>query len=206
MESIDKVHGTFEKKMGEQKATVPPAVIKRLPRYHRYLGDLLREGKGRISSAELSRIMGVTASQIYNMTGLEIHIVHNWVKRNFLTSPVKKLYSAEQFASIIIINMMRESVQIERISKMLDFTKTPGDKEGISTVSLYCLFVDTLCKLEGNSEPEAVKSEVQKAIAGFLGEGSAKARALEIMLRAMVYAYSSARMKELAKESLLSLE
>ena len=46
------------------KNPVSVAVIKRLPRYHRYLGDLLREEKLRISSAELSRIMGVTASQI----------------------------------------------------------------------------------------------------------------------------------------------
>lgn len=64
MESIDKVHGTFEKKLAEQKATVPPAVIKRLPRYHRYLGDLLQDGRMRISSAELSKLMNVTASQI----------------------------------------------------------------------------------------------------------------------------------------------
>ena len=65
MESIDKVHGTFEKKITESdKPTVPPAVIKRLPRYHRYLGDLLAENRLRISSAELSRLMGVTASQI----------------------------------------------------------------------------------------------------------------------------------------------
>ena len=40
------------------------AVIKRLPRYYRYLGELLEEGVERISSAELSRIMHVTASQI----------------------------------------------------------------------------------------------------------------------------------------------
>ena len=64
MESIDKVHGTFEKKLTEQKAAVPPAVIKRLPRYHRYLGDLLQDGRMRISSAELSKLMNVTASQI----------------------------------------------------------------------------------------------------------------------------------------------
>ena len=65
MESIDKVKGTFEKKMVEiGKNPVSIAVIKRLPRYHRYLGDLLKEEKLRISSAELSRIMGVTASQI----------------------------------------------------------------------------------------------------------------------------------------------
>ena len=43
---------------------VPAAVIKRLPRYHRYLGELIKSGKERISSAELSHMMGVTASQI----------------------------------------------------------------------------------------------------------------------------------------------
>ncbi len=64
MESIEKIHGTFEKRSGEAKPQVSAAVIKRLPRYHRYLGDLLREGKLRISSAALSRIMNVTASQI----------------------------------------------------------------------------------------------------------------------------------------------
>ncbi len=64
MESIDKVHGTFEKKIAAKTPQVSSAVIKRLPRYHRYLGELLREGKLRISSAELSSLMGLTASQI----------------------------------------------------------------------------------------------------------------------------------------------
>ncbi|MDO5335979.1 MAG: redox-sensing transcriptional repressor Rex [Eubacteriales bacterium] len=40
------------------------AVIKRLPRYYRYLGELLEEGVERISSNELSEKMRVTASQI----------------------------------------------------------------------------------------------------------------------------------------------
>lgn len=39
-------------------------VIKRLPRYYRYLGELLKQGINRISSAVLSEKMGVTASQI----------------------------------------------------------------------------------------------------------------------------------------------
>ncbi len=63
MESIDKLHGTYDRR-AEQKDTVPSAVIKRLPRYHRYLGDLLEAGRLRISSAELSKLMEVTASQI----------------------------------------------------------------------------------------------------------------------------------------------
>jgi len=43
---------------------VSPAVIKRLPRYYRYLRELIRQDKLRISSRELSQMMNVTASQI----------------------------------------------------------------------------------------------------------------------------------------------
>lgn len=40
------------------------SVIKRLPRYYRFLGDLKNSGIDRISSRELAEIMGLTASQI----------------------------------------------------------------------------------------------------------------------------------------------
>ena len=43
---------------------ISKAVIARLPRYYRYLGDLMEEGIERISSNELSARMKVTASQI----------------------------------------------------------------------------------------------------------------------------------------------
>ena len=46
------------------RSNVSPAVIKRLPRYFRYLRELLRQGKLRISSSELSSLMNITASQI----------------------------------------------------------------------------------------------------------------------------------------------
>ncbi|MCH5274358.1 MAG: redox-sensing transcriptional repressor Rex [Lachnospiraceae bacterium] len=43
---------------------ISQAVIARLPRYFRYLGELKDEGVERISSQELSELMHVTASQI----------------------------------------------------------------------------------------------------------------------------------------------
>ena len=43
---------------------ISQAVIGRLPRYYRYLGDLKDQGVERISSQELSSLMHVTASQI----------------------------------------------------------------------------------------------------------------------------------------------
>ncbi len=47
-----------------QKKRISNAVIRRLPRYYRFLNTLVDEGVERISSAELSRRMNVTASQI----------------------------------------------------------------------------------------------------------------------------------------------
>lgn len=67
------------------------AVIRRLPRYYRFLGELLEKGVNRTSSKDLAQMMGLTASQIrqdlncfggfgqqgygYNVAGLhaEIH-------------------------------------------------------------------------------------------------------------------------------------
>ncbi len=47
-----------------EERQISKAVIKRLPRYYRYLGELLENGVERISSNELSIRMNVTASQI----------------------------------------------------------------------------------------------------------------------------------------------
>ncbi len=57
----DKMREGFD---DEVKSRVSPAVIKRLPRYYRYLRELLQNDILRISSGELSKMMHVTASQI----------------------------------------------------------------------------------------------------------------------------------------------
>ncbi len=48
----------------EKKKNISMAVIKRLPKYHRYLQELLRNDVDRISSKELGEKIGFTASQI----------------------------------------------------------------------------------------------------------------------------------------------
>ena len=47
-----------------KKQNVSDAVIRRLPRYYRYLDDLHLKGSVRISSSTLGEKMGITASQI----------------------------------------------------------------------------------------------------------------------------------------------
>ena len=50
--------------MNMKKKNVSDAVIRRLPRYYRYLDDLYNKGVIRISSNTLGSRMGITASQI----------------------------------------------------------------------------------------------------------------------------------------------
>lgn len=50
--------------MNENIKSVPTVVVKRLPRYYRYLGELIKQDVKRISSNALSEKMNVTASQI----------------------------------------------------------------------------------------------------------------------------------------------
>ncbi len=50
--------------MPKEKKDISMSVIKRLPRYYRFLGELKKKGISRISSRELSQMMGFTASQI----------------------------------------------------------------------------------------------------------------------------------------------
>ena len=48
----------------DKSREISSAVVKRLPRYYRYLGELLRDNKTKISSKELADLMDITASQI----------------------------------------------------------------------------------------------------------------------------------------------
>ena len=47
-----------------QKSNISNSVIRRLPRYYRFLGELLNQDIQKISSRELSEKMRLTASQI----------------------------------------------------------------------------------------------------------------------------------------------
>lgn len=48
----------------KRKTKISNAVIKRLPRYRRYLLELMKKGQTKISSSEFSEMIGYTASQI----------------------------------------------------------------------------------------------------------------------------------------------
>ena len=81
------------------------AVIRRLPRYYRYVGELLENGVERISSGDLSKRMKVTASQIRqdlnNFGGFGQQGYGYNVK--YLYTEIGKILGLEEDHNIIII-------------------------------------------------------------------------------------------------------
>ncbi len=61
---LKKRQNEIENPESEERPSVSPAVIRRLPRYFRYLRELIRQGRLRISSGEFAEMMHMTASQI----------------------------------------------------------------------------------------------------------------------------------------------
>lgn len=84
---------------------ISQAVVRRMPRYYRYLGELLEKGVERVSSNELSKIMKVTASQIrqdlnnfggFGQQGYGYNV-------RFLHEEIGKILGLDQTHNIIII-------------------------------------------------------------------------------------------------------
>lgn len=91
-----------------EEREISRAVIRRLPRYYRYLGELLENGVERISSNDLSKRMKVTASQIRqdlnNFGGFGQQGYGYNVK--YLYTEIGKILGLEEDHNIIILSLI----------------------------------------------------------------------------------------------------
>ena len=87
---------------------------------------------------------GMIRSQLASVSGVEAHDIQNWVKRGFLPSPVNKRYSCNQFCRIVIINMLRSAMPMEKICSLLTYVNGELDDESddlIDDTALYFMFL-----------------------------------------------------------------
>ena len=110
---------------------ISQAVIRRMPRYYRYLGDLLENGVERVSSNELSKLMKVTASQIrqdlnnfggFGQQGYGYNV-------RFLHEEIGKILGLDQTHNIIIIGAGNLGQAIANYGRF--------DRLGFHTVGLF---------------------------------------------------------------------
>ena len=64
---------------------------------------------------------GIMLTQIREITGIDGTTLQNWLKRGWVASPEHKLYSKEHLARILLINIMRDTLQLSQISAVLRY-------------------------------------------------------------------------------------
>lgn len=164
----------------------------------------LQKGASRMLFDGIFATGGITLSQVSVMTGLEPYMIQNWVKRGFVSPPQKRVYSREQFARIIIINMLREELQIDRICALIETISTVIDDTSDDLKGdddLYHFYVDMIAdgNININDESSITAAAIRATKEVTEKEANAKRQLVKI-LTIMLYAHTASQLKVSANE------
>ena len=138
---------------------------------------------------------GLVLSQVSSLTGMPPYQVQNWVKRGFVAPPKQKRYSLEQFSRIAIINMLKDSMQIEKIVALIHYLNSRPQEggEAVDDSELYSLFTEISSRVvtDGGYDEDALERELKA-----LRVNSKIAPRLQNVLRVMVVAFAIARLRQ----------
>ena len=150
---------------------------------------------------------GITLSQVCIMTGLDSYVVQNWVKRKFVSSPVKRSYSKQQFARIIIINMLKDALQIENICELLRIIDGEACDNLISDDELYHKYVDLISAEDSIniSDEVYVKKSIENVLSDYEERVPGAKKQLITVLQIMFYAHSASRLRKVSEKMFSAL-
>ena len=154
-------------------------VIKRLPRYYRFLGELLENGVVRTSSRELSEKMGFTASQIRQ----DLNCFGGFGQQGYgysvesLYKEIGKILGLENRHKAIIIGAgnlgrtLAKSIPFEqRGFEIVGIFDNDPDKTGNSLSGITIFNIDEIESFCADSKPEAAFLCIPKKAAAELVE------------------------------------
>lgn len=151
---------------------------------------------------------GIALSQVCSVTGLEPHMVQNWVKRGFLPPPEHKRYTMEQLCRIISINLLRGSLPLEQICALMRYVNGELDKEEddiIDDTRLYFLFVRLAARVRELDEGGLWEQTLEAALEDYAEPVPGAKERVKKALRVMMTAWVAARMRQEAERMLTEL-
>lgn len=151
---------------------------------------------------------GIMLSQIREISGIDGTTLQNWVKRGWVGNPHKKSYDKEQLARILIINMMRDTMQLSRVIFLLTYVNGETEQDRIVTESQ---FYDYICRtLELVASPESaglndLENVIDDVLAEYEEPVAGAKRRLSNGIRIVVITYYAALIKAVADDTIDSL-
>ena len=87
---------------------------------------LRRDAMGNVTGMEfLKKIFyiqdGIMLSQIREISGIDGSTLQNWTKRGWVANSKLKKYDIDQLAHILIINMLRSCMQLDKIAFLISY-------------------------------------------------------------------------------------
>lgn len=141
---------------------------------------------------------GIMLSQIREICGIDGSTLQNWTKRGWVANARSKRYDKNQLARILIINMMRDSMQLDRITRVLTYVNGRAEDESddiIPESELYdylCRIIDHLVKEDMPQEADSLNDLIKRVISSYDERVAGAARRLEKACEIIIMTYYAA--------------
>ena len=176
---------------------------------------LAKSDMGNVTGLEfLSKVFyiseGVMLSQIREVSGIDGSTLQNWTKRGWVANARLKKYNIDQVAHILIINMLRSCIQLDKIALLLHYINGKIDDKSDDIIRdsvLYdyiCRILETLMQQDVCSMA-SIKEVIREQITDYEEAMPGARDRLANVLEIIVTAYYAALIKRSSDEMLANL-
>ena len=167
---------------------------------------LKRKDMGNVTGMEfLEKIFfissGVMLSQIREISGIDGSTLQNWTKRGWVANSKLKRYDIDQVAHILIMNMLRDCMQLDRITFVIRYINGRVDDHADDIISdslLYdyiCRILDRLLDDDTTHDVNSLRTCISDVTSDYEEKVSGARRRLDQALEIIIAAYYAALIK-----------
>lgn len=167
--------------------------------------DGLQKNAFAVLSPVLAVTKGLTLSQLRELTGLEGSTIQNWVKRGWVENPTGKRYGEPQIVRIVIINMLRNSMQLDRIIALMAYINGQVDDRSDDIIpdrELFSLLCSVIYEADSrhSTDKAVIASIIEEQLADYHGPNADSKEKLERAVLCMVLGFIASEIKKQADD------
>ena len=144
---------------------------------------------------------GVMLSQIREISGIDGSTLQNWTKRGWVANSKLKRYDIDQVAHILIINMLRDCMQLDRITFVIRYINGSVDDRADDIIRdsiLYdyiCRILDRLLDDEATYDMGSLRACISNVTADYEEKVTGARKRLDQALEIIIAAYYASLIK-----------
>ncbi len=149
---------------------------------------------------------GIMLTQIREISGIDGSTLQNWTKRGWVENSKMKRYNKDQLAHILIINMLRACMQLDRIAFLITYIngRVYDRSDDIIRDSLLydyiCRVLDKVTQRSGMGDETPLRDCIDEVTSDYDEKVSGARRRLNTALEIIVVAYYASIVKRHSDE------